>query len=175
MDKSYKELEKEIHEEYKRKLTLLKKVKAEKAAVGQVFTKGILPLYVFYILTLGPANGNDIANQIASHTDGHWSPSTGGIYPLLKKMEKQGYVEGVVSEEGRLQKIYTLTPEGHEEYERKKDLLYDKIHDALEVFRSVTKEIYGLNDGLPHRPDEPATAPGSEENQGQPNPDALKP
>ena len=32
MDRSYKELEKELHEEYKRKLLLLKKVKAEKAA-----------------------------------------------------------------------------------------------------------------------------------------------
>ncbi|KAF5074481.1 PadR family transcriptional regulator [Proteiniclasticum sp. QWL-01] len=146
MDKSIKEMEKELHEEYKRKLNLLKKVKAEKEAVGQVFTKGILPIYVFYILTLGPANGNDIANQIAAHTKGHWAPSTGGIYPLLKKMEKQGYVEGVVSEEGRLQKIYTLTPQGWEEYDRKKELLFDKIHDALEVFRSVAKEIYGVDD-----------------------------
>ncbi len=147
MEKSYKDLEKELHEEYKRKLNLLKKVKAEKAAVGQVFTKGILPLYVFYILTLGPSNGNDIANQIAIHTSGHWNPSTGGIYPLLKKMEKEGYVEGIVSEEGRLQKIYTLTQAGREEYERKKDLLFDKIDDALQVFRSVAREIYGIADG----------------------------
>lgn len=149
MDKNYKDMEREIHEEYKRKLTELKKVKAEKAAVGQVFTKGILPLYVFYILTLGPANGNDIANQISDHTDGHWTPSTGGIYPLLKKMEKQGYVIGVISEEGRLQKIYTLTEEGFTEYERKKDLLFDKIHDAIQVFRSVSKKIYGFDDGFP--------------------------
>lgn len=144
MDRSYKELEKELHEEYKRKLNLLKKVKAEKEAVGQVFTKGILPLYVFYILTLGPSNGNDIANQISLHTKGRWNPSTGGIYPLLKKMEKQGYVEGIVSEKGRLQKIYTLTDAGREEYGRKKELLFDKISDALEVFRSVSREIYGL-------------------------------
>lgn len=149
MDKAYKDMEKEIHEEYKRKLSQLKKVKAEKAAVGQVFTKGILPLYVFYILTLGPANGNDIATQISTHTDGHWSPSTGGIYPLLKKMEKQGHVVGVVSEEGRLQKIYTLTEEGLEEYERKKELLYDKIYDALQVFQSVSKEIYGITQEFP--------------------------
>lgn len=148
-EQNYKELEREIHEEYKQKLAELKKVKAEKAAVGQVFTKGILPLYVFFILTLGPANGNDIANQISNHTDGHWTPSTGGIYPLLKKMEKQGYVIGKISEEGRLQKIYTLTEEGFAEYERKKALLYDKIHDAIQVFRSVSKEIYGLNDGFP--------------------------
>ena len=52
--------EKLLYEEYKRKLAELKKVKREKEAVGQVFTKGLLPLYVLYILSLGPTNGNDI-------------------------------------------------------------------------------------------------------------------
>ncbi|PKK40713.1 Transcriptional regulator, PadR family [Clostridiaceae bacterium JG1575] len=143
MDPSYKEMERALQEEYKRKLSLLKKVKEEKEAVGQVFTKGILPLYVFYILSLGPANGNDIATQITEHTDGKWSPSTGGIYPLLKKMEKQGYVLGTVSEEGRLQKIYSLTAEGLEEFDRKKELLHDKIMEALDVFLLISYEIYG--------------------------------
>ena len=145
MEKSYREMEKELQEEYKRKLSLLKKVKSEKEAVGQVFTKGILPLYVYYILSLGPSNGNDIATKITQHTGGKWSPSTGGIYPLLKKMEKQGYITGVISEEGRLQKIYTLTPSGEVEYHYKKELLFEKIKDAVDVFRLVLTDIYEMN------------------------------
>ena len=39
--------EKRLHEEYKAKLAELKKVQKEKEAVGQVFTKGLLPIYVF--------------------------------------------------------------------------------------------------------------------------------
>lgn len=146
MEKSYREMEKELQEEYKRKLNLLKKVKSEKEAVGQVFTKGILPLYIYYILSQGPSNGNDIATKITQHTGGKWSPSTGGIYPLLKKMEKQGYITGVISEEGRLQKIYTLTPSGTEEYLNKKDLLFEKIKDALSVFQLVLTDIYNLEE-----------------------------
>ncbi|MFB0917972.1 MAG: PadR family transcriptional regulator [Clostridiaceae bacterium] len=142
MEKSYKDMEKELHDEYKRKLNALKKVKAEKESVGQVFTNGILPLYVYYILTLGPSNGNGIANRIETHTNGRWCPSTGGIYPILKKMEKEGFVTGEVSDEGRLQKIYTLTETGHEEYLRKKDLLHDKIFEAMDVFKIITREIY---------------------------------
>lgn len=145
MEKSYREMEKELQEEYKRRLSLLKKVKREKEAVGQVFTKGILPLYVYYILSLGPSNGNDIATKITQHTGGKWSPSTGGIYPLLKKMEKQGYITGVISDEGRLQKIYNLTPAGEEEFRNKQELLYEKIKDAVDVFRLVLTDIYGLN------------------------------
>lgn len=142
VDKTYKDLEKELQIEYKRKLEELKKVKAEKEAVGQVFTKGILPLYVYFILSLSPANGNDIATKIGEHTKGRWCPSTGGIYPLLKKMEKEGFINGEISEKGRLQKIYTLTPKGEDEFIKKKDLLKDKFFDALEVFNLVAKEIY---------------------------------
>lgn len=146
MDMSYKEAEKKLQEEYRQKLKELKKAKTENEAVGQVLTKGILPLYVYYILTLGPANGNDIATQISTHTRGKWSPSTGGIYPLLKKMEKQGFITGEISSEGRLQKIYTLTDGGRNEFEIKKHLLFDRIKDALYVFRLVLTEIYDLDE-----------------------------
>ena len=84
--------EKRLHEEYKQKLLELKKVQKEKEAVGQVFAKGLLPIYVLYILSMGPTNGNDIATKITERTKGLWSPSTGGIYPLLKKLEKDGLV-----------------------------------------------------------------------------------
>lgn len=143
IEKSYKELEKELQLEYKKKLNELRKVKTEKEAVGQVFTKGILPLYIYYILSLGPTNGNDITTQISSHTNGKWTPSTGGVYPLLKKMEKQGYITYTISKEGRVQKIYSLTQKGLIEFENKKDLLKDKIFDALDVFKLISKEVYG--------------------------------
>ncbi|MDZ5001393.1 PadR family transcriptional regulator, partial [Clostridium perfringens] len=89
-----KEEEKRLHEEYKRKLAELKKIQKEKESVGQVFTKGLLPIYVLHILTTGPTNGNDIANKIGQRTNGFWIPSTGGIYPLLKKLEKDEYITG---------------------------------------------------------------------------------
>ena len=56
--------EKRLYEEYKKKLNELRKVQHENEAVGQVFTKGLLPIYVMYILSLGPTNGNDISHQI---------------------------------------------------------------------------------------------------------------
>lgn len=46
--------EKRLHDEYKAKLAELKKVQKEKEAVGQVFTKGLLPIYVLHILKSGP-------------------------------------------------------------------------------------------------------------------------
>lgn len=135
--------EKRLYEEYKLKLSELKKVQKEKEAVGQVFTKGLLPLYALYILSLGPTNGNEIAHKIGEKTQGLWIPSTGGIYPLLKKFEKQGFITGEWDDPTKkFQKIYTLTPMGFEEFENKKDLLKVKIEEALEVFKIIYFDLY---------------------------------
>ena len=58
-----KEEEKRLYKEYKENLAKLKKVKQEREAVGQIFTKGLLPIYVLYILNLSPSNGNDISKK----------------------------------------------------------------------------------------------------------------
>lgn len=136
--------EKRLYEEYKKKLSELKKVEKEKEAVGQVFTKGLLPLYVLYILSLGPTNGNDISHKIGEKTNGLWVPSTGGIYPILKKLEKNNLIYGEWDNpEKRIQKIYTLTENGIKEFENKKSLLKKKIEEALDVFKIVYTDIYG--------------------------------
>lgn len=138
-----KEEEKRLHEEYKRKLAELKKIQKEKESVGQVFTKGLLPIYVLYILSLEPSNGNDISTKIGEHTNGLWIPSTGGIYPILKKLEKDEYVIGKWDDpKKKFQKIYSLTPKGIEEYKSRKGLLKSKIEESLKVFKIVYKDLY---------------------------------
>ncbi|WP_461614838.1 PadR family transcriptional regulator [Clostridium sp. Marseille-QA1073] len=135
--------EKRLYEEYKKKLNELRKVQNENEAVGQVFTKGLLPIYVMYILSLGPTNGNDISHQIGEKTNGLWLPSTGGIYPLLKKLEKEKYVEGHWDDsKKKMQKIYKLTKEGEIEFKNKRELLRGKIEEALEVFKIIYSDLY---------------------------------
>ncbi|MBU5592121.1 PadR family transcriptional regulator [Clostridium sp. MSJ-4] len=135
--------EKRLYEEYKKKLAELKKVQKEKEAVGQVFTKGLLPIYVLYILSLGPTNGNDISHKIGERTNGLWVPSTGGIYPMLKKFEKEGFIKGEWDDpDKKFQKIYKLTEKGYLEFESRKVLLQSKIEEALEVFKLIYKDLY---------------------------------
>ncbi|OBR93880.1 lineage-specific thermal regulator protein [Clostridium ragsdalei P11] len=138
-----KEEEKFLYKEYKRKLAELKKVKKEQEAVGQVFTKGLLPIYALYILSINPTNGNDISHKIGERTGGRWVPSTGGIYPILRKLEKNKLVIGKWDDsKNKMQKIYTLTDLGVCELKNRKNLLRDKIEDSLEVFKIVYKDLY---------------------------------
>ena len=135
--------EKRLYQEYKAKLNELKKVQKEREAVGQVFAKGLLPIYVLYILSTGPSNGNDIATKISQRTNNLWSPSTGGIYPLLKKLEKEGLVIGEWDNpKKKFQKFYSLTPLGKDEFLNRKKLLKSKIEESLKVFHIVYKDLY---------------------------------
>lgn len=135
--------EKRLYEEYKQKLNELKKVQKEKEAVGQVLTKGLLPIYVLYILSLGPTNGNDISHKIGERTNGLWVPSTGGIYPLLKKFEKEDLVLGEWDDpKKKFMKVYTLTDKGFKEFDNRKSLLKIKIEEALDVFKIIYSDLY---------------------------------
>ena len=135
--------EKRLYEEYKAKLAEIKKVQKEKEAVGQVFTKGLLPIYVLHILKSGPTNGNEISTKISERTNGLWTPSTGGIYPLLKKLEKDEYIIGEWDNpKKKFQKIYSLTDKGLVEYEARRHLLRPKIEEALRVFKIIYTDLY---------------------------------
>lgn len=135
--------QKRLYDEYKRKLAELKKVQKEKEAVGQVFTKGLLPIYVLHILSKYSTNGNDISHKISERTNGLWIPSTGGIYPLLKKFEKEGLIVGEWDDpQKKFQKIYKITDLGINELENKKELLKVKMEEALTVFTIVHNDLY---------------------------------
>lgn len=143
MDKWILEEQKRLYKEYKEKLAELKKVENEKKAVGQVFTKGLLPVYVLYILSKEPTNGNDISRKIGENTNGLWIPSTGGIYPILKTFEKDGLITGSWNDENKkIQRIYSLTDNGRLELENKKCLLKQKIQESLQVFKKIYSDLY---------------------------------
>lgn len=135
--------EKRLYEEYKKKLSQLKKSQKEKDSSGPIFTKGLLPIYVLYILSLGPTNGNEISHKISIRTNGKWTPSTGGIYPLLKRMEADELIEGEWDDpDKKFQRVYNITEKGKEEFKNKKSILKSKIEDSLEVFKTIYKDLY---------------------------------
>lgn len=135
--------EKRLYEEYKNKVAALKKAKQEKNSGTQIFTKGLLPIYVLYILSLGPTNGNEISHKIGARTKGKWIPSTGGIYPLLKRLETDELIEGQWDDiDKKFQKTYYLTEKGYTEFENKKLVLKSKIQESLEVFNVIYNDLY---------------------------------
>jgi len=77
--------------------------------------KGLLEFYILSLLSTYPARGIELIDTIRKNTNGMWSPSPGSIYPLLKKLEKDGLIYGV-SSDGR----FIITQKGKEKLEELK-------------------------------------------------------
>lgn len=76
--------------------------------------RGILAYYILHRISLKPAHGYELLQEIESKTEGAWSPGAGSIYPLLKKLVSQGYIKPEAAKRrfGFEYRAYHVTPKG---------------------------------------------------------------
>jgi DNA-binding PadR family transcriptional regulator len=92
--------------------------------------RGFLVHYVLHRISRGPCHGYEILQDIESKTEGSWRPGAGSVYPVLKKLLQQGYVQVDVHKRGELsQRVYSITPKGERQLE-----------EMREVFRTAAKK-----------------------------------
>jgi len=92
--------------------------------------KGYLKLMMLKIISDGDATGYQIIKRV-EETVGS-KPSTGSVYPLLKTMEKDGWIEGS-SMDGKT--VYTVTEAGIDQLDAYKD---HKIDHMMRLHQSIT-------------------------------------
>ena len=82
------------------------------------FKKGVLELCVLTLLENKDYYGYELVNEVSKNI----SISGGTIYPLLRRLKKEGYVKTHLkeSQEGPPRKYYKLTSEGEEKSKRLK-------------------------------------------------------
>jgi transcriptional regulator len=76
--------------------------------------RGSAELAVLSLLEKGPMHGYEIAKRVEQETGGVLKFDVASLYPLLYRMEKQGWVsaEWQDSDSGRRRRCYKLTREG---------------------------------------------------------------
>lgn len=84
------------------------------------------------ILRDGESYGYQIIKKMRAFSDGHLEWSFGMLYPVLHRLEKDGFVASKwkTSGEGRLRKYYRLTESGARELERDK-AQWLTVHDVF--------------------------------------------
>src|SRR5258707_465338 len=82
----------------------------------QEWKKGSAELLVLSLLEDRPRHGYEISKLIQIRSDGALQFHVTSLYPLLHRLEKQGWLEGrwVEKAEQRRRRYYHLTPEGRE-------------------------------------------------------------
>jgi len=90
---------------------------------------GILKMLMLHILIEGEVSGYDIIKKVESITGK--KPSTGSIYPILKKMKNEGWITGRIEGD---KTYYSLTLTGKDHIAQIKDAKHEfitKIHQSI--------------------------------------------
>ena len=111
---------------------------------GELRRRAILPLLVLHLINEGPSYGNQLMERIGGMTAGVLSVNPNTMYPLLRRLEGRGLIEGKWEHpERRSRRYYSLTDEGREEYAR----LVEEIRPFLDAVKSsideIVREVYG--------------------------------
>jgi DNA-binding PadR family transcriptional regulator len=76
---------------------------------GRRRERGDVRAAILLLLAEQPRHGYEILTELADRSDGQWQPSPGSIYPVLKRLARDGLVQPT-QQDGK--RVFTLTDEG---------------------------------------------------------------
>ena len=107
--------------------------------------KGYIRMGVLILLNKKPSHGYEIMKEIKDRTNGFWSPTPGGVYPILRDLEKSGYIKGEWQiQNNRKLKVYKMTESGNLILKRA-IVKQAKITDNIGVlFREFARDVLNI-------------------------------
>ena len=118
--------------------------------------KGYIRMGVLILINKKPSHGYEIMKEINSRTKGFWQPTAGGVYPILRDLEKSGYIKGQwETQKNRRLKVYKITESG-EQILRKAILKQTEIFNNIgSLFREFSRDVLNVeavDDSMPTLP-----------------------
>jgi len=94
--------------------------------------RGYLRFQFLTLLREKPMSGSEMTERIEQDTDGEYRPGSGSVYPVLKKLHHNGFIDKLPIEDGVLR--YSLTKKGRSFFDENEDVMEDvrKRLDAVE-------------------------------------------
>lgn len=85
---------------------------------GRRRERGDVRAAILLLLSEQPRHGYEIITELADRSDGRWQPSPGSIYPVLKRLARDGIVDAH-HEDGK--RVFALTDAGRALVEQESD------------------------------------------------------
>ena len=108
--------------------------------VGDLRRAGLLPLLVLHFVSAEPSYGNQLMERVAALTQGALAVNPNTMYPLLRTLEGQGFIEGSWEHpERRTRRFYAITDAGRAERDRLAAELQprlDRIAASIDAIRA---------------------------------------
>jgi len=113
------------------KETSRERLRQELGWIDERLIKGLGRIYYLCLINKGIQHGYEIKQHVEERFDLNLSDS--GIYPILKELEEDGYIESSWSDDGYpRRKIYTLTPQGEKLADESKNHIQELIDTLFE-------------------------------------------
>jgi DNA-binding PadR family transcriptional regulator len=107
--------------------------------------KGYMGMALLLMINEKSMTGYDIMRLMCEITEGHWKPTPGGVYPVLKRLEGEGMVKGEWdSDTGRRRKVYVITQEGKRILDRVLLRQSEIAFGINRLFDSLLKDMFNL-------------------------------
>ncbi|MGH3991705.1 MAG: PadR family transcriptional regulator, partial [Pseudonocardiaceae bacterium] len=104
----------------------------------------VLPLLVLHLIAERPSYGNQLMERIAGMTEGVLSVNPNTMYPLLRRLEQGGLIEGQWEHpERRTRRFYSITGSGQAEYERLLEEVRPFLDSVARSIDDIVREVYG--------------------------------
>ncbi|MFC7005481.1 PadR family transcriptional regulator [Bowmanella sp. JS7-9] len=106
--------------------------------ISKELNAAISNMLVLAVLRKGPSYGYDIQRRIKMQSDGILDWTEGMLYPVLHRLEKNGFVEARwgEAETGRKRKYYHLLPAGEQH-----------LGEAIDAWYTVSDVLINLTEG----------------------------
>lgn len=102
----------------------------------QGFARGINELLILSALRSGPKHGYQIAIDVEEESNGLFRFRHGTLYPILHRLEEEGWIAGSWSKEGgRRRKVYALTRAGRGHLSGGADRVDDVMTRLMSILR----------------------------------------
>ena len=107
--------------------------------------KGYIRMGVLILLNKKPSHGYEIMKEINSRTKGFWQPTAGGVYPILRDLEKSGYIKGHwEKQKNRRLKVYTITESGELIIRRAIVKQAEIFNNIGNLFREFSRDVLNI-------------------------------
>jgi PadR family transcriptional regulator, regulatory protein PadR len=111
---------------------------------GELRRREVLPLLVLHLIAAGPSYGNQLMERIAGMTEGVLTVNPNTMYPLLRRLEARGSIEGQWEHpERRTRRFYSITPDGRAEYDRLVEDVRPFLDSVARSIDDIVREVYG--------------------------------
>lgn len=99
--------------------------------------KGYIRIATLTLLSKKPHHGYELMKEIKERTHGFWKPTPGGMYPVLKDLQKSGYIQGRWdTKTKRRKRVYVITESGRAVLKR----ALEKENQLANTMRSLIQE-----------------------------------